>query len=71
MLEIDTTPSGERTQAIALIDLPDVPFDSIGSNYDHLPVVIDFRVYNFADSDFNFSRGVDSNDLGIWEAGFG
>jgi hypothetical protein len=28
-------------------------------------------VYNFADSDFNFSRGVDSNDLGIWEAGFG
>ena len=48
----------------------DVVLNSTTWNYDHLPVVVDFRVFEFTDSDFNFSRSVDSNDLAIWEAGF-
>ena len=48
----------------------DITIDLIGDHYDHLPVVVDFRMFDFADSDFNFSRSVDSDDLAIWEAGF-
>lgn len=49
----------------------DVTVDSSGSEYDHLPVVVDFRVFNFADSDFNFDRLVNGVDLAIWETGYG
>ena len=48
----------------------DVTVDSFGTDFDHLPVVVDFREFYFADSDFNFSRSVDDEDLAIWEAGF-
>ena len=48
----------------------DVVLNSTTWNYDHLPVVVDFRVFEFADSDFNFSRSVESSDLAIWEAGY-
>ena len=41
------------------------------SNFDHLPVVTDFRIFDFAESDFNFSRTVDATDLAAWQANFG
>ena len=47
----------------------DVTMDQGDVNYDHLPLVVDFRVFNFASSDFNFSRSVGSDDLAIWKAG--
>ncbi len=47
----------------------DITSGSFG-RYDHLPVVVDFRFFDYADSDFDFSRSVDDGDLAIWEAGF-
>ncbi|MCH8839068.1 MAG: endonuclease/exonuclease/phosphatase family protein [Planctomycetes bacterium] len=49
----------------------DITVDLAGVVYDHLPVVVDFRVFDFADSDFNFDRLVDNVDLDIWETGYG
>lgn len=49
----------------------DITHDSVGSNYDHLPLVVDFRVFSFASSDFNYSRSIDAADLAIFNAGFG
>jgi len=49
----------------------DVTIDSVGEVFDHLPVVTDFRLFNFADSDFNFDRTVDNTDLALWESNFG
>jgi endonuclease/exonuclease/phosphatase family metal-dependent hydrolase len=49
----------------------DVTIDQEGVIFDHLPVVVDFRVFNFSNSDFNFSRSVGSDDLAIWQAGYG
>ena len=49
----------------------DITVDLVGDVYDHLPVVVDFRVFDFADSDFNFDRLVDNLDLATWEAGYG
>ena len=40
-------------------------------NFDHLPLVVDFRIFDFAESDFNFSRTVDAADLAIWQTGYG
>jgi endonuclease/exonuclease/phosphatase family metal-dependent hydrolase len=44
---------------------------SSSTNFDHLPVVVDFRIFDFADSDFNYSRVVDGTDLAVWQAGYG
>ena len=49
----------------------DVTLDNVGATYDHLPVVVDFRVIAVEDEDFNFDREVDGSDLAIWESGFG
>jgi len=49
----------------------DVTIDSIGEVFDHLPLVTDFRLYDFADSDFNFDRVVDHADIALWESDFG
>ncbi|QDT00626.1 endonuclease/exonuclease/phosphatase family protein [Adhaeretor mobilis] len=49
----------------------DITMDNDGETYDHLPVVVDFRVFAFADSDFDFSRTVDGQDLETWRIGFG
>jgi hypothetical protein len=40
-------------------------------NFDHLPLVVDFRIFDFAESDFNFSRTVDAADLAIWQNSYG
>ncbi|MEQ8209220.1 MAG: hypothetical protein RH917_05260 [Lacipirellulaceae bacterium] len=48
----------------------DVTVDGSGNNYDHLPVVVDFRLFDFADSDFDFSRTVDDQDLAVWQNGY-
>lgn len=48
----------------------DITVDSIGVRYDHLPIIVDFRLFDFADSDFNLSGSVDGDDLSIWEAGY-
>jgi endonuclease/exonuclease/phosphatase family metal-dependent hydrolase len=48
----------------------DVTIDQEGVIFDHLPLVADFRVFEFANSDFNFSRSVGSDDLAIWQAGY-
>jgi endonuclease/exonuclease/phosphatase family metal-dependent hydrolase len=46
-------------------------FDTAQGNsstyFDHLPVVVDFRLFDFAEADFNYSRGVDATDLAIWQ----
>ena len=47
----------------------DITINSSGW-YDHLPLVVDFQMIDYADSDFNFSGSVDGDDLAIWEAGF-
>ncbi len=44
---------------------------SSSTNFDHLPVVVDFRIFAFAQSDFNFSRIVDGTDLATWQNGYG
>lgn len=49
----------------------DITLDDDGENYDHLPLVVDFRLFTFAPSDFNFSRSVDAMDLEVWNAGYG
>ncbi len=51
----------------------DVTQDSAGTNFDHLPVVVDFQMQTvtFAESDFNSSGTVDAADLTIWQTGFG
>ncbi|MDZ4659495.1 MAG: hypothetical protein SH868_18140 [Bythopirellula sp.] len=50
-------------------------FDTAQGNssidFDHLPVVVDFRLFDFAESDFNYSRSVDAADLAIWQTGYG
>jgi len=49
----------------------DITLDNSAQVYDHLPVVVDFRIFAFSESDYNFSRSVGVEDLAIWEAGFG
>lgn len=49
----------------------DIVIDPSGGEYDHLPVVVDFRLPSFADSDFNSSGTVDTADRLIWESGYG
>jgi endonuclease/exonuclease/phosphatase family metal-dependent hydrolase len=40
-------------------------------NFDHLPVVVDFRIFDFAEADFNYSRTVDATDLATWQNNYG
>lgn len=40
-------------------------------NFDHLPVVVDFRIFDFAEADFNYSRTVDASDLATWQNNYG
>lgn len=40
-------------------------------NFDHLPVVVDFRIFDFAEADFNYSRTVDAADLAAWQNNYG
>lgn len=49
----------------------DVTVDSAGVTYDHLPVVVDFRLFDFSTTDFNFDRIVDDADRATWQIGFG
>ena len=49
----------------------DVTVDSVGAVFDHLPLVFDFRVFEFSSADFNFDRAVDADDLATWQFGFG
>ena len=49
----------------------DVTVDSFGVNYDHLPLVVDFRLFDFSTADFNFDRAVDASDLAAWQLGYG
>jgi len=49
----------------------DVTIDSVGEVFDHLPLVTDFRIFDFADSDFNFDRVVDDSDVALWESSYG
>jgi endonuclease/exonuclease/phosphatase family metal-dependent hydrolase len=39
--------------------------------FDHLPVVVDFRIYDFAEADFNYNRTVDATDLATWQNNYG
>ena len=48
----------------------DVTLGNSTSNFDHLPLVVDFRIFDFAKSDFNFSRAVDGADLAVWQNAF-
>lgn len=52
------------------LQLYDITVDTFGDNYDHLPVVVDFRLPSIAGSDFNFTRTVDSADRTVWETGY-
>lgn len=45
----------------------DITKDFVGTYYDHLPLVADFRLHTFATADFNFSRTVNGADLAVWE----
>ena len=49
----------------------DITIDLTGVRFDHLPVVADFRLFDFAASDFNFDRAVDHADIAVWESNFG
>lgn len=49
----------------------DITADLVGEWYDHLPLIVDFRFSDFADSDYDQSGKVDGGDLAIWESGFG
>jgi hypothetical protein len=39
--------------------------------FDHLPVVVDFRLFDFAEADFNYDRLVDDTDLAVWQNSYG
>jgi endonuclease/exonuclease/phosphatase family metal-dependent hydrolase len=41
------------------------------TRFDHLPVVTDFRLFDFAEADFNFNRIVDATDLATWQTSYG
>jgi hypothetical protein len=61
--------SAQRTAA-GLLNY-DTSMGNSSSNFDHLPLVVDFRIFNFAASDFDFSRTVDAADFAIWQAYYG
>jgi endonuclease/exonuclease/phosphatase family metal-dependent hydrolase len=61
--------SAQRTAA-GLLQY-DTSIGNSSSNFDHLPVVVDFRLFAFASSDFNFSRTVDAADFAIWQGNYG
>jgi len=64
---VDMTPAELAATSLQAFD---ATIDSIGEDFDHLPVVVDFRLFDFAYSDFNFDRTVDSADLLQWESNF-
>ena len=67
---VDMSPAERTATGLQKYDIAiDITSGSTGF-YDHLPVVVDFSMFVHADSDFNFSRSVDSDDRYIWEAGF-
>lgn len=41
------------------------------TDFDHLPVVVDFRIFDFAEADFDYSRTVDATDLAAWQSNYG
>jgi hypothetical protein len=49
----------------------DIVLDNIPAMYDHLPLVVDFRIFDFSESDFNYSRTVDATDLATWQSNYG
>jgi hypothetical protein len=61
--------SAQRTAAG--LSTYDTSIGNSSSNFDHLPLVVDFRIFNFAASDFDFSRTVDAADFAIWQAHYG
>ena len=68
---LNTVAMSSAERAATGLQANDITVDSQGRNYDHLPVVVDFRIYDFAESDFNFSRTVDGTDLAAWQIGYG
>ena len=67
---LNTVSMSSAERAATGLQAFDVTVDSGGSNFDHLPLVVDFRLPTIAASDFDFSRSVDGQDLAIWEAGY-
>lgn len=49
----------------------DTAIGNSSTSFDHLPVVVDFRLFAFAESDFNYDRLVDAADLSIWQESYG
>jgi endonuclease/exonuclease/phosphatase family metal-dependent hydrolase len=64
----DMTPAQQTATGLQRFDTAQ---GNSSTSYDHLPVVVDFRLFDFADSDFNFSRTVDNADLTAWQNGYG
>ena len=48
----------------------DITVDSTGANYDHLPVVVDFRMAPVLFADFNGDGAVNGADLRQWEISY-
>jgi endonuclease/exonuclease/phosphatase family metal-dependent hydrolase len=50
----------------------DVTLDTVGIEYDHLPLIVDFRPDGSAmDGDYNFDERLNALDYGLWRAHFG
>lgn len=49
----------------------DTAIGNSSTYFDHLPVVVDFRIFDFANGDFNYDRLVDTADLTIWQTNYG
>ncbi|MEM8945722.1 MAG: endonuclease/exonuclease/phosphatase family protein [Planctomycetota bacterium] len=68
---LNTVAMSNQERAATGLQEFDVTLDNVGATFDHLPVVVDFRIVAAADEDFNFDRLVDGTDLAVWESGFG
>lgn len=67
---LNTVSMTAAQRAATGLQLTDVTIGSSTTNFDHLPLVVDFRIFDFSQSDFNFSRSVDSTDLATWQSGY-
>jgi endonuclease/exonuclease/phosphatase family metal-dependent hydrolase len=71
MFVLNTVAMWPADRAATGLEQFDITVDDDGEVYDHLPLVVDFRLFSFAASDFNFSRSVDAADLAVWDSGYG
>ena len=70
---LNTVSMSSSERAAAGLQTYDITVDQVGTNYDHLPLVVDFRlvVDDAAAGDYNGNGLVDAEDYSVWLASLG